>query len=215
MHFVHVELDIDIAVNSYELFAEQDLLAIILQRLAVDFAFDFGSVLESCFQRAEALDEFDGPLVADTGRAGNVVDGIATQCHDVDYASGRHAKNFFDLGSIADQIVFRWIEDQDAVVHQLQHIFVAGDDVHRSSLCRGLFRKCADDVIGFVSGNFEYRNAIGFESTRNVRNLLGEISGHLAAVSFVVLVLLVAKCGCGDVEDRREVMRRKVVAQLA
>ena len=48
--------------------------------------------VEGGFDGAELLDEFDGAFVADAGCAGDVVDGVAAEGHDVDDAFGRDAE---------------------------------------------------------------------------------------------------------------------------
>ncbi len=63
------------------------------------------------------------------GAPGNIVDGVAAEGHHVDDALGRDTEDFLDLGGIADQIIFRWIQDLNIVVYELHHVFVAGDHV--------------------------------------------------------------------------------------
>ena len=92
--FDGIEVHRDVGLDGDELFAEQHHVAIVLQRLAIGLALDFGGALERGFDGAEALDELDRALVADAGSAGNVVDGVAAQGHDVDDALGRHAEDF-------------------------------------------------------------------------------------------------------------------------
>jgi hypothetical protein len=54
---------------------------------------DFVGAVERGFDGAEGLDELDRALVADAGRAGDVVDGVAAQGHHVDHALRRHAEH--------------------------------------------------------------------------------------------------------------------------
>ena len=84
---------------------------------------------------AELLDQLDGAFVADAGRAGDVVDGVAAQGHDVDDALGRDAEDGFDAGGIEDEVVFRRIEDGDVFVDELHHVLVGGDDVDVVAEC--------------------------------------------------------------------------------
>ena len=62
------------SVDRDELFREQDVVAVILQRLAVSLLFDFVGAVERGLDGAELLDQLDRSLVADAGRTGNVVD---------------------------------------------------------------------------------------------------------------------------------------------
>ena len=68
------KLDRHIGIDGRELLAQQDLVAIILQALAIHLALHFGRVLQRGFHRAEAHDQILRALVADAGRAGNIVD---------------------------------------------------------------------------------------------------------------------------------------------
>jgi hypothetical protein len=63
--------------SSREFLTEQDLVAMVLQALAIRPALDFGRVVERVFDRSEADDQILGALLPDSGRARNVVDGIA------------------------------------------------------------------------------------------------------------------------------------------
>src|SRR5207244_9490479 len=116
---------------------------------------------------------------------GNVVYAVAPQRHNINHTFGRDAKNFLDLGRVADQIVFRRVKHQDAIVHELQHIFVAGDYVHQIGLRGSFFRQRTDDVIGFIAAKLENRNAIGLERSPNIGQLLRQIARHLTSVGFV------------------------------
>ena len=157
-------------------------------------------MIQGSFNAAEALNDFNRTFVADPRRAGNVVNRIATQRHHVHDPLGRHAKNLLDLRSIADQIVFRRIEHQHVIIHQLKHVFVAGNDVHGPALSSGLCSKSANYIICLVAGHLEDRNAIRLERAPDIRDLLCEIPRHLATIGFVFLVLLVAECGSRHIE---------------
>ena len=74
MHLLDIKLDLHVALDGHQLFAHQDLLAVVLQRFAISFAINLGSMVERGFQAAETLNEFHGTFVADSRRAGNVVD---------------------------------------------------------------------------------------------------------------------------------------------
>ena len=223
-------------VNGDLLLAVDNLRAMIQQRLAVSFLLHFRGAVERRLQRAEALDDFDRPLVADAGRAGNVIDGIAAQRHHIDHLLGTHAQNLFHLGGVADQIVFRWIEHANVVAHQLQHVLIAGDDENRMRLRRCLPREGADHVIGFKAGIFQHGNAVGLNGAANVGQLLRQIGRHLRAVRLVAAVFFfpeglrldvefadgghgsamgIAKGWRRHVEDCRQILRRKIGPQLA
>ena len=223
-------------VNGDLLLAVDDLRAMIQQRLAVGFLLNFRGAVERRLQRAEALDDLDRPLVADAGRAGNVIDGIAAQRHHIDHLLGTHAQNLFHLGGVADQIVFGWIEHANVVAHQLQHVLIAGDDENRMRLRRCLPRQGADHVISLEAGIFQHRDAIGLDGAADVGQLLCQIGRHLGAVRLVASIFFfpeslrldvefadgghgsamgIAKGWRRHVEDCRQILRRKIGPQLA
>ena len=172
-------------------------------------------MIECSFKTAEALNEFDRTLVADSRCAGNVVNRISAQRHHVHHTRRRYAEYFFYFRSIADQVVLGRIQHVHAVVDQLQHVRVAGNHVHVAVFDDSLGSECADYVIRFITRHFKNRNAICYQSLSNVWNLLRQVSRHFRAVCLVFLILLIAKCGRCHVEHRSKVFRRKVVAQLA
>ena len=98
-HRFQVELHRNVAVEGDHLLAEQDGVAVVEQRLAVSLLLDLGGVVERGFNRAEAADQLHRSLVADAGRAGDVVDGVAAQRHHVHHPLGRHAQDLFHLGA--------------------------------------------------------------------------------------------------------------------
>ena len=193
-------------------------------------------MIQRSFDAAETPNQLHGSFIAYAGRAGDIVDAVAAQRHHIHDFVGRHAEDLLDLGGVADQVVLRRIEYADVLVDQLHHVLVAGDDKHRIAGVDRFAGECADDVIGFEAGQLEDGNAIGVEGAPDVGNLLREIFRHRFAISLVALVghvhvrlrfavelasagdclsLLIAKGGRADVEDRSEILRREVGAQLA
>ncbi len=193
-------------------------------------------MFQRIFHAAEALNQFHRALVADTRRAGNVVDGIAAQRHHVDYFFRGNTENFFNLGGVANQIVLGRIEHADAVADQLHHVLIAGDDKYRVACVDGFASQRADHVVSLEARRFEHGNAIGLQRSPDVRNLLRQIVGHGRAIGLVAAVgrvnkclrlgvelaktgdgrcLLVAKRRSGHVKHCRQIFRRKVGAQLA
>ena len=238
-HVVDGELDGDFGVDGDELFGEEDVVAVVLQRLAIGFALDGvgrgGGGIERGFHGAELLDEFDGTFVADAGRAGDVVDGVAAEGHDVDDALGRNAKGGFDAGGIEDEVVFGGIKDRHARRDELHHVLVGRHHVNVVIHGGKLVAECADDVVGLEALVAEDGDAESFERAADVGKLLGKIGGHLGAVGLVAGVVdlvellgfdvplalwlhlagaLVAEDGAGEVVDGGEVLRREVLAQL-
>ncbi len=86
------------AVDGDQFLRKQDGIAILLERFAIALALDLGGAIEDGFHAAEFDDQVDAALVADAGRAGNVVDGVAAQSHHVDDLFRRHAEDLGHLG---------------------------------------------------------------------------------------------------------------------
>ena len=147
-HDLEVQLNGHIAVNRDLLFAVENLLAVVQQRLTVGLFLNFGGVLESIFQRPEAADNLDRTFVPNSRRSGDVINRVAAQRHHVNHLLGTHSQDLFHLGGIADQVVFGRIEHADFVVHQLQHVFVTGNHIHGMARGRGLARQGPNYIIG-------------------------------------------------------------------
>src|SRR6202051_3200886 len=233
-HGFHLELDRNVGVDGGHALAEDNGVAIVLERFPVGFLFDFGGAVEGLLDGAEALDDLDRTFVADAGSAGNIVDAVTAQGHDIDDALGRNAENFFDVGGVADQIVFGRVQDLHVVVDELHHVFIAGDNVDAIIRGGGFAGEGSDHVIGLEAGEFEDGDAVGFEGAADVGNLLRKILGHGGAVGFVAFVfdfgeglgfdveladggdgfgLSIAKSLGGYVENRGEIGGREIIAQ--
>jgi hypothetical protein len=65
-------------VDCYQLFAEQDVVAVILQGLAIGLSLHLVRAVQRRFERAELLNQFHRTLVTDSRRARDVVDRITT-----------------------------------------------------------------------------------------------------------------------------------------
>ena len=197
-------LDRQGAVDGDEVFAEQDSVAVVLEGFALAFAFDgvglVASGVEGGFYRAELLDEFDGAFVADAGSAGDVVDAVAAEGHDVDDLLGADAQGGFDAGWVEDQVVLGGVEDADVLVDELHHVLVGGDDVDVVSLLGEAAGEGADDVVGFVAGEVEDGNVEGFEGAADVGLLLGEVWRSFGAGGLVAGVVDLFKLLGLDVE---------------
>ena len=68
-------------------------------------------MIQRGLDRAKLLDQFNGAFIANAGGAGNVIDAVAAQRHDIDDARRRHAEYFFHLCRIENQVIFGRIQD--------------------------------------------------------------------------------------------------------
>ncbi len=131
LHRVLVQFNRDVAIDGHQLFAKQNVLAVVLQRLAIGPLLDFCRPIQRLFHRSEPLNQVNRTFVPDSRSTRNVVNGITAQGHHIHHSLRRHSQNLFDLLRIANQIVFRRIQDLYPVVHQLQHVLIAGNHIHR------------------------------------------------------------------------------------
>ena len=187
-HGVEGVLDGDAGVDGDEFLGEEDVVAVVLEGLAVGLLLDLFGAVEGGFDGAELLDELDGALVADAGGSGDVVDGVAAEGHDVDDALGGDAEDFFYLGCVEDEVVLRRVEDGDVLVDELHHVLVGGDDVDVVAEGGELAGEGADDVVGLEALVVEDGDAEGFEGAADVGLLLDEVGGRLGAVGLVAAV---------------------------
>ena len=86
---------------------------------------------------------------------------------------------------VTNQIVFGRIQYQDTIIHQLQHVLVARNDVDAVRLFDGFTSEGADYVVGLVAGEFQDGDAIGFQCPADVGQLLCQVARHFRTVGFV------------------------------
>jgi len=234
LHAVEIKPDVDVSLDRDQLFAQFDDIAVIEQRFPICLFFDLVCVLKRVLERAEALDDLDGALVADPGRAGHVIDRIATERHHVDHLPRWHAKDLLDLRRVTDQVVFLRIEDADAVADKLVHVLVRGDDEHLVSGDSGFVRERADHIVSLVVLLLDHRDAIRRERALDVGHLLPQVRRHLRAIGLVTVVVDLFELLRLDIEladagqlprflvtetrpglhDRRQVLRLEFFPQL-
>jgi hypothetical protein len=151
-HGIDVEFDGHVRVDGRHTLAEENRLAIVLQRLAVGFLFNFGGALQRLLDRAEALDDLDRTLVADAGSARECCrwrrraapsrrSRVQEARREFPQPWPRRKSNCLSADSVSA-----------LVVDQLHHVFVAGDDVDGMRSFRGFAGERADHVVGLESG---------------------------------------------------------------
>ena len=209
------ELHRHIGGDGGETLAHADALDVVLQALAVGLLFDFGGALEHGVERTEALDQVPGALVADSRRARNVVHGVALEGQKIGHLVGPHAQEGLHLFGVVPFVVLGGIEHFDVVVHQLQHVLVAGNDHHVHACRFGAACQSADDIVGFEARKLENGNPHGFENAPHERNLVEQIGRGLDAIGLVFGELLHAMRGFAALENRGDVGGRVLLRQLA
>ena len=140
-----------------ELLGEADLVLLVAQGFAVCFLFHLSVALHGGLRRAVGGDELARAFLADALGAGDVVDGVAHQCHHVGHFLGRDAEVVFHLSFVIEEILggaedaHRGPLPGGVGVDQLQHVFVGGDDDGVEVGIGGAAGQRADDVVGLVA----------------------------------------------------------------
>ena len=132
-----VEGDRHVVAQGDQALAEQRVLAVLLQPLAVGGPLHLVALVEHRLQRAELADQVARALVADAGHAGDVVHRVAHERQHVHHALGRHAQLLLDLLAVVEDgahALAAGVQDQDVVVHELQQVLVARDHHHLEAL---------------------------------------------------------------------------------
>src|ERR1700738_4112480 len=152
---MQVERDGNVAVDGDEFLGGKNGIAVLLQRLAVSLALYLVGSIEYGFDAAEFPDEVDATLVADAGSARNVVDGVAAQGPHVDNLVGRDAEHLRHLRFVEDEIILLRVEELYALVDELHHVLVAGDDEDVVALLGGAAGERANHVVGLETLGLE------------------------------------------------------------
>ncbi len=156
--------------------------------------------------------QLDGRLVADALDAGDVVADVADEgliVHNLirpDAQIGHDAGRVIDLGAAAG--LARWEFDARVVVHQLQQVAVAGDDVYRD-LVAHLPGDGAQHVVGLEALALQNGDVQGADDLLDARDLHVEFVGHLLARALVLTEQVIAKRRA-QVEADGQVVRRVV-----
>src|SRR6185369_17887109 len=82
-HCVQIEIDRDVAINGCHALSEEHDVPIVFERLAIGFLFHLGGSIEGLLHSSKTPDEFNRALVADSRSAGNVVNRVSAQGHNV------------------------------------------------------------------------------------------------------------------------------------
>ncbi len=188
----HVALDRHRGVDGRELLAEQDLVAVVEQALAVHLALHFVRVIERILNRAETHNQIARALVADAGSAGDVVDRIALQRQQIGHLAGLHAHERLRRQRIVPDIVLHRVIHVDVFIDELQHVLIARHDDNIEGRRRAP-RQRADHVVRFKPRPLQNRDAQRLNHTPNIGNLFSEVGRHLRPVGLVLGVALLAK----------------------
>ncbi len=148
-------------------------------------------------QIAVFLEQFDGGFLADAAHAGDVVGFIAHQRLEIHNLVGAHAENgkhlfggvIFAFGKLA-----LGQGNDDAVIHQLEQVAVAGDDFDAHPLLGGgTAGGAAEHVVGLVALHLQPRETERIHNLADALHLGNEVVGHFGTGGFVFGVNFVAE----------------------
>jgi len=109
-------------------------------------------------QVAEGIEQLPGVHRADPGRSGDVVRRVAHKRQQVHHLIGFHA-HFFKHPLRTEHDVRLGVQDGDAIVHQLVHVLVRGDDADRESLGPAAVGQSGQNVVRFEAVLLQDRHA--------------------------------------------------------
>ncbi len=126
-------------------------------------------------------------LLAHAGHAGDVVGVVPDHGFVIHHLLRADAElaGFHILRGQVGLVVARHV-DRRALVHQLQEIAVAGDDLDAQSLRTDLARDGAEHIIRFEAFHFQARDVEGIHHLADARDLQAQVIGHFFARRLVV-----------------------------
>jgi len=216
---LEVERDRHVAADGCQRLREAGVLGLARERLADLLGaaeadrLDRVEPLEDLLDRPEPGDERARGLLADAGDAGNVVDRISHEAHDV-----RHERRVDPEARAhfvgAEAAVAHRVEQRRASVDQLHHVLVPGDDDGLASGGGRLRGERADHVVGLHARDLDHGQAKRVDDPADVAHLRPQLVRQTGPVLLVGRVEVVAKCLTRGIEDDRRVARALFPEQL-
>jgi hypothetical protein len=161
----------------------------------------------------EALHQRHGRFLPDAADAGDVVDRVPHEPEHIGHARGRDAEPALDLGH-ADAAVAKRVEEGRALVDELHHVLVAGDDDRLHARSGRLRRQRADDVVRLDAPLLDDGEPQGCHQSPDVGDLGTELLRHRATALLVPCVQRIPEGLPGGVEDHRHVVGGLLAEQL-
>ena len=216
--FFQIDVDVDVLVDGDQSTAQQELLSVLLDRLALTRSDPL--VVESLQQAVDALegrDQLDRRLLSDPGNAGHVV---ALVAHEREHVAvlGRPHPFLPAHRALVDRLVLDVrargrLENRHARTDQRVEILVARVDPHVVSAVGASPGQRTDNIVGLVTLLLDDRHLHGLEQLAHARDLGGEVRGRGWPVRLVRLVHLVAERGCLHVEGTDHAVGPEVLEQ--
>ncbi len=203
-----LQLQGHLGLDGHQPLGEQGLVGVLLQDLAA-LALDLLHAVEELLHGAEVGHQLLGRLLADTGHAGHVVDGVAHEPEEVgdlldalDLPLGPHLLLAQQLRGPAGTA--RPVE-QGPGRDELGEVLVGGDHVGRHARRLGAARQGPDDVVGLPAVDAHHGDVEPLEDAEDVGHGRAQILGHALPLGLVLGELLVPVGGLAGVEDGRQV----------
>ncbi len=196
------EIDVvhrEIALDPRQVARQIGLVLVLLERFPLRCFLDLVEVLVDAVERAELLDQGLRSLLADPRHAGDVVDGISPDGHDVDDLLRRQPERFFDALRVVEHFAAGVVE-QDSVADELEEVLVRGGEHDVVAAVAGHAGQRAEKVVGLPVFDADHGDAEALQDLVHVRKLHGEVVRHRLAVFLVVDEGLVTALGRSDVE---------------
>ena len=215
---VEVERHRDVAAQDHQPLGEQRLLGVGLQPLAVRRALHLVGVRDHVLDRAELGHEVAGPLVADPGDAGHVVDRVADEGEDVHDPLRLDPPLRLDRLAVEERrprALPAGVEDHDVVADELEHVLVGGHHHDPEPGGDRLVGERRDHVVGLEARRLDDRQPEGLAHPADVGQLHREVAVHRRPVRLVPGVLLVAERAPRGVEEHGDVLGLLVLQELA
>ena len=183
-----------------------DLRAVVLEALAICLTLNFGSVIEQVFQGAVLFQKLHRAFVPDAGGARDVVGGVAHQGKQIGNLDGRHALELLHLGGGVQRVVLHHVQHRDALIHQLEHVLVRGDDADLNAFLGCFAGEGPNEIVGLITGVLEDGDTHGGEQPLDDWKLLDKFGRSFGAGGLVSGELLLAKGRPLGFEDRGQIV---------
>ncbi len=162
--------------------------------------------------RPEGLDQLNGGLFSNSGNAGDIVNGVSCQAHHFHNLFGGHAKAPDDAVYVVPDFLHR-VVDLDMVTDELKKVFVPGNDDDVGLRLQPL-RHRSNQIVGFVSLQFQGRNPVSFHDLLDIRDLRGQAFRHGRPVGLVFSVNVASKGGRLRIKGHHDVVRLVILEHL-
>ena len=204
-----VQFHVEGRVDRHEFLAQEDLIPIFDERFSLPLGRHLFGVFQAGFDRAEALDQVLCALFSDTRGSRNVVGRIAPETQKIGNLCWSDAEELLDLVRSNDEIVTGRVQDNGFVTDQLHHVFVDRHDDGVYFFVYGTPHEGSDDIVCFLAGNFEDRNAHRGTEPFDVGDLFAEVGRHPFTRGFVRGIAYMPCGGFAAVEHHRDVVGRE------